>query len=156
METELRKLLRNAENGDASAQQFLGMLYSHGSKKHLLKQDGVEGAKWSRKAAEQGDADGQYDLAVAYRVGRGVPQDYVEALSWYRKAAEQGDSRAQVAVGEAYDTALGVRQDRAQALEWYRKAAEQGDTNAQEYLDGYRRIESTVKLRYKRRPRQAR
>ena len=95
METALRKLLRNAENGDASAQQFLGMLYSHGSKKHLLKQDGVEGAKWIRKAAEQGDADAQCDLAGAYRVGRGVPKDYVEALSWYRKAAEQGDSRAQ-------------------------------------------------------------
>ena len=36
----------------------------------------------------------QYNLAVLYANGQGVPQDYVEARKWYRKAAEQGDAAA--------------------------------------------------------------
>ena len=51
--------------------------------------------KWYRKAAEQGDADAQYNLGISYDRGEGVPQDYVEAVKWYRKAAEQGDADAQ-------------------------------------------------------------
>ena len=45
---------------------------------------------WYRKAAEQGNADAQYMLGVAYMSGDGVVQDEAEAMKWYRKAAEQG------------------------------------------------------------------
>ena len=33
----------------------------------------------TRHAAEQGDADAQFNLGVAYATGEGVPQDYVTA-----------------------------------------------------------------------------
>jgi len=47
------------------------------------------------RAANQGDADAQYNLGVLYFMGRGVLQDHVEAEKWYRKAAEQGQAKAQ-------------------------------------------------------------
>ena len=53
-------------------------------------QDYAEAVKWYRLAAEQGDADAQYNLGVMYDNGQGVPQDYAEAVKWYRLAAEQG------------------------------------------------------------------
>jgi TPR repeat protein len=37
-----------------------------------------------------GYADAQYNLALMYNNGEGVPQDYALAVEWYRKAAEQG------------------------------------------------------------------
>jgi TPR repeat protein len=53
--------------------------------------------------AQQGNADAQYKLGVAYEVGLlGVPQDYAEAVRWYRAAAEQGDVSAQVKVGRMF------------------------------------------------------
>ncbi len=45
--------------------------------------------------AEQGDADGQYNLGLLY-ASQGVTQDYAEAFKWYKKAAEQGFVDAQL------------------------------------------------------------
>ena len=56
--------------------------------------DYAEAVKWWRKAAEQGHAQGQYNLAVMYGDGKGVSQDYAEAVKWYRKAAEQEYAKA--------------------------------------------------------------
>ena len=84
-----------------------------------------------RKAAEQGNADAQFNVGVMYANGRGVPQDYAQARDWYRKAAEQGNADAQFNVGVMYANGQGVPQDYGQALVWYRKAAEQGAAAAQ-------------------------
>jgi TPR repeat protein len=81
----------------------------------------------TRRLAEQGDADAQYDLGNAYRYGEGVAQDRPEAMRWYRKAAEQGRAEAQQKLGDAYYFGWGIPQDYAEAVEWYRRAAEQGD-----------------------------
>ena len=42
------------------------------------------------KAAELGDAEAQFNLAVRYEYGRVVLQDSQAAVMWYTKAAEQG------------------------------------------------------------------
>jgi TPR repeat protein len=47
------------------------------------------------EAAEQGDADAQYNLGNCYILGMGVAQDKAKAAEWYRKAAEQGHEGAQ-------------------------------------------------------------
>ena len=83
----------------------------------------AEAVKWYRKAAEQGNADAQYNLGVMYDHGRGVPQDDAEAVGWYRKAAEQGYAKAQFNLGNMYITGLGVPLDYAQAHMWYNLAA---------------------------------
>ena len=56
--------------------------------------DEVEAVKWYRRAAEQGDADGQMWLWGMYHDGEGVPKDEVEALKWVLLAAAQGDEYA--------------------------------------------------------------
>ncbi len=55
--------------------------------------------KWFRKAAEQGDPYGQYDLGTMYERGKGVAKDLFEAMQWYKKAAEQGNEEAKEAFG---------------------------------------------------------
>ena len=54
--------------------------------------------RWFLKAAEQGDAEGQYCLATAYYRGEGVPKEKEQGEKWLRKAAEQGHLEAQVAL----------------------------------------------------------
>jgi hypothetical protein len=57
-------------------------------------------AGWYRKAAEQGYADGQFNLGWCYENGRGVPRDLDEARRWYRKAAAQGHADARKRLAE--------------------------------------------------------
>jgi len=44
-------------------------------------QDYVEAVKWFRKAAEQNEADAQFNLGICYFIGRGVAKDEAEAVS---------------------------------------------------------------------------
>jgi len=41
-------------------------------------------------AAEQGSTEAQYNLAVMYATGKGVPQDYIHAHMWWNIAASSG------------------------------------------------------------------
>ncbi|HEV2745673.1 MAG TPA: SPOR domain-containing protein [Allosphingosinicella sp.] len=80
-----------------------------------------------RPLAEKGDADAQFNMGQAYRLGRGVPADLKIAGSWFQKAAAQGHEPAQTNYGlTLYDTG-----NRAAALPWIKKAADRGDPRAQ-------------------------
>jgi hypothetical protein len=68
-----------------------------------------------RRAAEQGDASAQEELATAYFWGDGVEQDHSEAAKWFLKAAEQGGTFAQISLAFLYERGEGVRQDFALA-----------------------------------------
>ena len=57
---------------------------------------------------EQGFAESQYNLGIAYEKGYGVEQSYSEAVYWYTKAAEQGNANAQNNLGVAYHNGNGV------------------------------------------------
>lgn len=52
-----------------------------------------------RPLAVAGDADAQYNMGQAYRLGRGVPVDPQMAESWFKRAADQGHERARNAYG---------------------------------------------------------
>ena len=84
-----------------------------------------------RKAAEQGDAESQFNLGAYYYIGKGVEQDKKETVKWWRKAADQRHAQAQLGLGNCYDNGEGVVQDKKEAVKWYRKAAEQGNASAQ-------------------------
>ena len=73
----------------------------------------------TQKAAEQGDADAQYRLAVMYKTGRDVPQDHHKSMKWFLKAAEQGNYSAQFNVGVGYLSGRGVPKDGHKAVEWF-------------------------------------
>jgi uncharacterized protein len=117
-----------AEQGDAQAQVYLGLMYENGQG---VPHNEVEAVKWYRKAAEQGDASAQYNLGLTYRSGRGVRQNDREAANWYLKSAEQGDAQSEVYLALMYKNGYGVPQSDPEAVKWYCKAAEQGDASGQ-------------------------
>ncbi len=84
--------------------------------------DYAEAVRWFRKAAEQGDPDGEYYVGTAYDSGKGVPEDKVQAVKWYRKAAEKGVAIAQYMLGHAYETGEGVAKDEIEAYAYFNLA----------------------------------
>ena len=83
-----------------------------------------------RPLAEQGDADAQFNLGQAYKLGRGVPANLKVAQGWFAKAAQSGHSQAQANLG----LILFQNGDRKAAMPWIRKAADAGDPRAQYVL----------------------
>lgn len=69
---------------------------------------------------------GQHNLALAYRLGRGINQDFEQARIWYLKAAAQGYAPSEHNLGAMYEQGLGVQKDNATAMKWYRRAAQRG------------------------------
>ena len=47
-----------------------------------------------KKAAENGYADSQYNLAMCYETGTGVKKDLRMARKWYKEAAKNGNKQA--------------------------------------------------------------
>ena len=121
-------LLAKAEQGDAEAQNEVGICYINGQG---VERDDTQAAEWFHKAAGQGLASAQHNLGLCYFEGRGVERDDAQAAEWFRKAAEQGDANAQHDLGLFCFNGRGVEQDNAQAAEWFHKAAEQGLAAAQ-------------------------
>ena len=70
-------------------------MYSFG--KGVLQND-AEAIKWYRKAAEQGYADAQYNLSMAYYFGVGVPKNYVTAYQWILLSEDHGGNNARDAM----------------------------------------------------------
>jgi hypothetical protein len=52
-------------------------------------QDYAAAASWYRKAAEQGNADAQFNLGSMYYKSLGVPQDHVIAYMWLKLCGSQ-------------------------------------------------------------------
>jgi cell division septation protein DedD len=80
-----------------------------------------------RPLAIRGDADAQFNLAQAYKLGRGVAVDMPMAESWYRKAALQGHLQAQ----DNYGLILFDQNKRSEAVQWLDGSAKRGEPRAQ-------------------------
>lgn len=86
-------------------------------------------AEW-RPLAVQGDADAQFNIGQAYKLGRGVPQDFNEAVAWFRRAADQGHLQSEDNLGLVlYE--MGQKGD---ALPWLQRSASRGEPRAQYVL----------------------
>ena len=80
-----------------------------------------------RPLADRGDPDAQFNLAQAYKLGRGVPANLDTAMGYYRKAALQNHGEAEALLG----LLLFQNGKRADAMPWLAKAAARGDAAAQ-------------------------
>ena len=87
-------------------------------------------AEW-RGPAGEGDADAQFNLGQAYRLGRGVEQNTRQAEVYYAKAAAQGHLKAADNLG----LLLFQNGRREEAMPYVSDASERGDPRAQ-YLLG--------------------
>ena len=130
--TAMRLFRPFADQGDANAQNNLGVMYNSGQG---VPQDSVTAMSWYRKAADQGHAYAQNNLGVMYANGQGLPQDYAAAMSWYRKAADQGDDAAQFNLGVMYEKGQGLPQDYVLAHTWFSLAASGSNEDAVKQRD---------------------
>jgi len=79
-----------------------------------------------RPLAEKGDADAQFNLGQAYRLGRGVPINLAAAQSWFERAADKGHVDAQTTLG----LLLFQNGNHTGGLRWLKVASDEGEPRA--------------------------
>lgn len=122
----------------AAAQKYPAALTEMGIKA-FNGQDGVRkdepaALQWFTQAANLGDGDGQYFLALMIEDGLSVQKDAKVALQWMQLAAEAGSDRAQALLGSRYLDGERLPKDMARGVELMRKAAEQDNVRAMAVL----------------------
>ncbi|MDP5277868.1 SPOR domain-containing protein [Sphingomonas sp. DG1-23] len=85
--------------------------------------------KW-RPEANRGNADAQFNMGQAYKLGRGVSADAAQAESWYGKAARQGHEQAE----GYYGLTLFENGKKSEAVPWLQRAVSRDDARAQYIL----------------------
>lgn len=86
-------------------------------------------AEW-RPLALAGDADAQFNMGQAYKLGRGVSADLTQAAEWYRRAAKQGHLQAEDNLG----LLLFTQDRRVEAMPMIQRSAARGEPRAQYVL----------------------
>jgi uncharacterized protein len=124
-------LKASADAGHARSQSLLAYILDQA-------EFNEEAVAYYRKAAAQGDAEGEYGLGSMYAAGEGVKRDPTEARKWITRAAERGHAAAINSLAQAYiDGELGIdetQRNGAEALRWMHQAAESGYLPALERL----------------------
>lgn len=126
---EIPKLVLRAEEGDALAQARLGIIYSQGKGVAVNYE---EGEKWSRLAAEQGLAIGEFTLGLILVGGYlDIPkkESFREGVGWLTLAAKQGYPKAQLMLGLMYHVGRGVKKNDLDAFMWVSVASTNGEKN---------------------------
>ena len=125
---DISKLQKEAAAGDAYSQLNLGAAYDNGIG---VKRDIDKALHWYQKAAEQGLAEAQFNLAHLL-VSEEISS--VAAAEWMQKAAEQGMTDAEYLLGVIYAEGIGVEMDSARARIWLQKAVAKGHAEASRVL----------------------
>ena len=116
-EAAVEATTRAAETGDVLAQYALGW------------QNELPGyIEWLTRAAEQGFADAQAQLADRYRIDK---EDWHRAAHWYERAATQGHPTAPAKLSNLYYNGEGVEPDPVRAFHLLRESARAGYVAAQ-------------------------
>lgn len=119
----------------AAAQKHAGALYNLGVIAIDADfQDFPRAATLFREAAELGDMDAAYGLAVIYREGTGVARDRDESVKWLKRAAEERHIAAMVEFAIALFNGDGVEKDESMAAKFFAKAAQANSPIAQNRL----------------------
>lgn len=87
-----------------------------------------------RSAALAGNPAAEFELAIRYAEGRGVPANAEEAVRWFERAANHGLAPAQYRLGSIYEKGQGVKKDLEAARRLYTSAAGKGNGKAMHNL----------------------
>lgn len=90
------------------------------------RQDYAGAVRQWETAAARGDADAEFNLGQAYRLGKGVPQDMAKAEFYFGRAARKGHPQA----GDNYGIVLFQSGRQTEALPWLNTAADRGEPRA--------------------------
>ena len=111
-------------------QEKLGLV----KKEDHLNTDPSKNYKYSEELfskAQSGDAQSQYELAMCYRKGSGVPKDYQKSFEWTEKAAAQNHQEALFTKAVCYLQGEGVATDETAAVKIFSKLSEKDNAKAQ-------------------------
>ncbi len=111
---------RSAEGGNRFAAYILGLLPPPSDSPDASAVD------WMRRAADEGLADAQFEIAVRYALGKLVPLDPAAAREWYARAAAQKYAPALCNLATMEWQGLGGPSDLKSAEEHFRAAADAG------------------------------
>jgi TPR repeat protein len=129
--TAMARLRKASDAGHAPAQVLLADILDQAEMNE-------EAVNYYRKAAEQGNADGEFGLGNMYAGGEGVKRDPAEARKWILRAADKNHARAITTLAQAYiGGGLGLdarERDGEQARRWVTRAADNNDVPALEHL----------------------
>jgi len=124
--TALREWRPLAEQGDADAQYYIGVLYDF---RKGVPQDFAIAREWYEKAAAKGHAGAQNNLGGLYEFGHGVTRNDVIAYMWYSLAAahstdDEWRDLAAENLGEiaGHMTSAQIADAKKRAKKWRRKA----------------------------------
>jgi TPR repeat protein len=78
--------------------------------------------QWQGPAAK-GDADAEFNMGQAAKLGRGMPRDMARAEDWFHKAARQGHARA----ADNYGILLFQTGRQTAAMPWLSASADRGN-----------------------------
>jgi len=111
-------------------QEKLGLV----KKEDHLNQDPSKNYKYSEELlskAQSGDAQSQYELAMCYRKGSGVPKDYQKSFEWTEKAAAQNQQDALFNKAVCYLQGEGVAINETAAVKIFSELSEKDNAKAQ-------------------------
>ncbi|MEO0878609.1 MAG: tetratricopeptide repeat protein [Pseudomonadota bacterium] len=113
-----------SEKNHGPAKVRLGAIYAAGL--GLENPDHIKALDYFKQAADLGEVEAQYNVGVAYLIGRGVEKDYKTAEGWLRLAAEKGNPDAQYNLALLHDTDFLGARDPEKTLQWMQAAADKG------------------------------
>ena len=114
---DLKNLVETREPGrhTVTAQISLAHMYSTGKG---VAQSVARAFAFCKRAADTGDAKGQYNLGVMYEQGEGVTQDKAKAATLYGKASGQGFAKAGYNLGLLHYKGQGMPKNTAEGCRW--------------------------------------
>lgn len=124
-EDNFESAMKKALAGDSAAQRYVAFCFRYG--RGVAKNEATS-ICWFEKAANQGDAEAEFELAERYYRGMG-PRDVKKAFSLYKSSSEKGFAKAQYRLGY-----LMMKSDLCAAIVWLKKAAGQGNVDAMNFL----------------------
>lgn len=124
LEKGYRLLLGAANLNHIDAQNEMGIFYMSGK---FGIADFCAGVAWLQRAATNGSAHAQANLAAICEVGMGgVPVQMEQAVYWYQLAAKQGDARSMLALARLIDGNQVPKESMSSAWAYATLAAELG------------------------------
>ncbi len=135
----LLKIEDAAKRGDRQAQYDLGWTY-------WQRDEPMKALPWIKAAADQGLAEAEYLLGVAYLNGRGTVQNYHSAFEQITKSAQHGHLEAQYQLGIFYRDGLGTPSNKESAYLWLNIAAARGHGDALQFRDKLAAVMSRAEI----------
>ncbi len=126
-----KKLLKQADNGNAEAQNTVGCYYYADGFKNkkgdlIVEPNLILSQQYHRLAAKQGNLSSQEALGVLLSDLGSTTKDIAEAINWLELAIQQDSAMAAHNLGCIYRDFGKLKK----AYRYYKKAAKMGDTNA--------------------------